>query len=466
MDNELQFSPEELEVSDEIMKLCLRSGANDFPYLKNPIFALKLSPTHKTVSICADYSRLYYNPKWIIEQFRRSKEKTVNSIIHCVLHCLYLHPSIISEEDAVFNAAADLAVLIMMYNSGVQKLNVRHNFIDEVLNICGSTSTNDIFKAAKNDPDFLTKVFSVTNKHKQDDHKLWYEKEEEKSPKENGTGRPSGGKCPKSETNKGERNSGSSDQTAQNPNGREEALWGSMLAQAKSDIKIIGYGIAHGNMFMEIKKPDRFSRFSYKEYFRRFAKNEICSEDPETIDMMMYSAGFDMYGDITLVEFSEIRESMEFSDVIIAIDISGSCSGETAVNFLRQVYSLFEEMDIRSNVRIHAVTFDTEIIGKAVIRNRSDAERFIRDYDKHTSSGWGGTNFNCVFDYADDFKKHNNGKKLKGLFFFSDGCGAFPENKRKYLTTFFIPVYGNNDLQGDYSFIPPWVECVKYNDEN
>ena len=76
--------------------------------------------------------------------------------------------------------------------------------------------------------------------------------------------------------------------------------------------------------------------------------------------------------------------------------------------------------------------------------------------------GFGGTDFNCVFDYADEFRKKSGGRPLKGLFFFSDACGNFPDEKKEYPTTFFVPetTYAL-DLE---SFVPGWVELVHYKD--
>ncbi len=107
-------------------------------------------------------------------------------------------------------------------------------------------------------------------------------------------------------------------------------------------------------------------------------------------------------------------------------------------------------------------TFDTQITSEKIIRSRKDAEKLIRDYK---GTGWGGTSFECVFDYADNFSKNNRGKKLKGLFFFSDAMGSFPEQKPKYRTTFFFPVNDEPMFFNDnYLSVPEWVELVKYKD--
>ncbi|MBQ5332225.1 MAG: hypothetical protein J6K92_03050, partial [Oscillospiraceae bacterium] len=120
------------------------------------------------------------------------------------------------------------------------------------------------------------------------------------------------------------------------------------------------------------------------------------------------------------------------------------------------------QMNIRSSVNINVVTFDTNITMEKNIRSKKDAEILVQDY---SPGGWGGTDFRCVFEYADNFSKKNRGKKLKGLFFFSDACGAFPDTKPSYRTTFFVPAEDDQAYSFfDTDFVPEWVELVKYKD--
>ena len=295
-----------------------------------------------------------------------------------------------------------------------------------------ASSVGELYELAQKDVKAFSKMYSIVSKLKEDDHSLWYLKPEEQ-PQGNMTGNKSG----------------------------QEQSWSKLLVDAKLSAKSDSFGSAHGNMFMEIKKPDRFSRFDYLEYIRRFARQEIVSEDPDTIDMIMYTWGMENLDDTPIVEFSEVREQCTATDIIIAIDMSGSCSGEIAKNFLRQIITLFEQMNIRSSVNIHVVAFDTQLLFTKIIRSKNDVHDFFDDYK---GCGWGGTDFRCVFEYADKFAEKNKGKKLKGLFFFSDGEGLFPGEKPSYRTTFFIPKDENSGVFFEPHFVPDWVELVRYTD--
>ena len=50
--------------------------------------------------------------------------------------------------------------------------------------------------------------------------------------------------------------------------------------------------------------------------------------------------------------------------------------------------------------------------------------------------GFGGTDFRPVFDYVDSLTQKGEFENLKGLIYFTDGYGVFPEKKPGYDTAF------------------------------
>lgn len=453
------FTPDELELAAEIISHTIRRTTMELSFLQRAVYSLKTEPADEVETICSDYEYLYYNPKWVITMYTKNKDKLRNAIIHTVLHSLYLHPSMTSEKDDVFDTAADFSVFCMMKSADLlSEMSSVESDIDKFIDKYKVSSTAELYELAESDVKAFGKMFSIVSKLKSDNHQMWYTRREKNQQNRLDAPEISGDAAPLEEApeQKG------SDSSAAAAISEAEQSWSSLLSHAKVSARSEGFGSKHGNMFMEIKKPDRFSRFSYLEYIRRFAIQEVMSEDPDTFDLMMYTWGMDNLGDTPIIEFSETREQCSATDIIIAIDMSGSCGGDIAVNFLRQIYSLFEQMNIRSSVNIHVVTFDTCIISKKVIRSRKDAYELIKNYK---GSGWGGTDFTCVFNYADSFSKENHGKRLKGLFFFSDAMGMFPGTKPSYRTTFFIP---ENSSFGAGPFwepdVPDWVEMVHYRD--
>ena len=66
--------------------------------------------------------------------------------------------------------------------------------------------------------------------------------------------------------------------------------------------------------------------------------------------------------------------------------------------------------------------------------------------------GLGGTDFRPVFQYVEQLRKQKEFTNLKGLIYFTDGYGEFPEKKPDYETAFVFvdDEYNNPD-------VPPWA---------
>lgn len=449
--NEDKFTADELELSSKILDVVLRDIVSENSFLQRPVFALRHEPSAETNSICADYTKLYYNPKWVIKRYSDNRSSLIASILHVIIHCLYLHPSMKMDDQKVFDTAADFSILMMAYESAIFGITSRvYDMISSFRKrYPESTTTTDLYKLAADDPTAFSKMFSVVEKMKLDDHSLWYTKKTGSSEQ----ARQGAGQYP------GDSGSSAMEQAALSANEirKAEDEWRGLLHQADAAKRTEGYGSQRGNKSLEIEKPERFSRFSYLEYLRRFATEGI-EEDMDTLDLAMYNWGMENLGDIPIIEFSEVKENCVPSDIIIAVDVSGSCCGEVAANFLRQVYSLFEQLNLKGTVNINVVTFDTEIQSSTVIKNRNDANSLVNSFP---SNGWGGTSFECVFDYA---KELSEKKRVKALFFFSDGDGRFPDDKPKIPTAFFIPSISVAMDNVDFDNIPEWVDLVLYND--
>ena len=76
----------------------------------------------------------------------------------------------------------------------------------------------------------------------------------------------------------------------------------------------------------------------YKKVLREFlAENEKSIENMDSIDLAMYSYSLELYGDVPLIEPREDDEIVSIDTLCIAIDTSGSCSGERARKMLTEV---------------------------------------------------------------------------------------------------------------------------------
>lgn len=442
------FSEEQNTAAHRILTSAKRELAREYPYLERGIFYHKMKASSKTDFMGADYVTLYYNPAGVIAQFQKKRRNIKHTLLHIVLHCMCHHPSMEFSDAELFDAAADVSV-----NAMLESLFKKNSCFRKFASNCGGISAPHIYKTVKENRKLKNRLKALHESSHIDDHRMW----RQEYAKDFSDSADLAGKA-------GSEQSDGISALMIPPKGQENANayddWAQIHITAEQQSSK-GLGSDSGDLFADIAPPDRYSKADHIAYIKKFIQDEIIREDPDTIDLMMYTASLDIYGDMPIVEFCETQENLNPSDMIIAMDMSGSCSGDIAVNFLRQVYTLFEGFNIQGRVNIHVVTFDTKIQDHAVIQSRGDADSFIRNYKGH---GFGGTDFRCVFDFAEKYSKETAGKKLKGLFFFSDGDGTFPSEKPDYPTVFFIPGDPDQSYWSGFDPKPQWVDFVRYSD--
>ena len=75
--------------------------------------------------------------------------------------------------------------------------------------------------------------------------------------------------------------------------------------------------------------------------------------------------------------------------------------------------------------------------------------------------GFGGTDFRPAFSYVDELVKKGEFTRLKGVIYFTDGWGIFPERKPNYDAAFVFIREDNFNPN-----VPPWaIKIVLNKDE-
>jgi predicted metal-dependent peptidase len=84
-----------------------------------------------------------------------------------------------------------------------------------------------------------------------------------------------------------------------------------------------------------------------------------------------------------------------------------------------------------------------------VIESEADMSALARDF---RLEGGGGTDFRPVFRYVDELVRNGELRGLKGLMYFTDGIGTYPEKRPGYDTAFVFC-----DDRCREREIPPWA---------
>ena len=156
------------------------------------------------------------------------------------------------------------------------------------------------------------------------------------------------------------------------------------------------------------------------------------------------------------LSLEEIKAIKEF---VIAIDTSGSTSGELVQKFVQKTYNILKSAEsFFTKINLHIIQCDAEIQEDRKITCQEDFDEYLKTMQIR---GLGGTDFRPVFEYVEQLRKKKEFTNLKGLIYFTDGYGAFPAKKPDYDTAFvFIDEeYNNPD-------VPPWaIRLILQKDE-
>lgn len=398
------------------------------------------------ITLGTDGESLFYNPAYVLKCYKEEKEASVRDYLHIVLHCIYRHMFIDPEIDRnLWNFACDIAVESSIQDLKITSLSSQRerrqsSVIQSLREELHSLTAERIYNYYKrkniesSEISLLSKLFSA------DDHKYWYASKE--APNE-GTGtKPY---LPPSKGNIDEHSL--------------EQKWNSLEQKWKGISEQIQQGLETffrsqedkaGSMMQNLLEVNR-EKYDYQKFLRKFAVlGEVMQIDPDEFDYIFYTYGLKLYRNIPLIEPLEYKMAKRIREFVIAIDTSGSVSGELVQSFINKTYNILQETEsFFSKINMHIIQCDAEIQEDVKIKHKYNFDSYINTMQIR---GNGGTDFRPVFNLVDELIKKKEFKNLKGLIYFTDGYGVFPARKPDYLTAFVFleDEYKNPD-------VPPWA---------
>ena len=201
-------------------------------------------------------------------------------------------------------------------------------------------------------------------------------------------------------------------------------------------------------------------KYDYTAFLKKFAvMGEQMRINDDEFDYIFYTYGLDLYENMPLIEPLEYKEVKAIKEFVIAIDTSGSTSGELVQKFVQKTYNILKSTEsFFSKVNIHIIQCDADIQEDKKITSQEDFDEYLKTM---RIRGLGGTDFRPVFKYVEALRKNKEFTNLKGLIYFTDGYGDFPARKPDYDTAFIFidDEYNNPD-------VPPWaIKLILQKDE-
>lgn len=424
------------------------------------------------VGMGTDGHWLCYDPREILLRYRKEKETAVRDYLHLVLHCVFRHMYISTLVDqTLWNLACDMAVEDVMNSLNLSCTTCTRQrrqtaILEELRRKVKQLTAEKLYTWYLNHPLETKELKDLTELFRGDNHKLWYLTESEKQAMGIGVSdHHSSQKDPKQQSNStGKRN--------QNKQGNHknsesfsrismEQIWKEISQRMQMDLETFSklQGDRAGALTQNLKAINR-ERYDYTGFLKKFAvRGEIMKLNPDEFDYIFYTYGLKLYEKMPLIEPLEYKEVKRIREFVIAIDTSGSVSGELVQTFVQKTYNILKSTEsFFSKINLHIIQCDANIQEDVRITNQTDFDAYLK-----TMKIWGlgGTDFRPVFDYVDALCRQKEFKNLKGLIYFTDGYGTFPAKKPAYETAFVFVEDGYNNPD-----VPPWaIKLILQKDE-
>ena len=192
------------------------------------------------------------------------------------------------------------------------------------------------------------------------------------------------------------------------------------------------YGTRSGQTEAEVEGAGAAKR-TYLELLEQFIKcKESGKESMDWFDRNLYCYGMRTYGNVALLEPEDDREQKMLQTLYIALDTSGSCSGQIMERFVRELRGML--LEISSEITFENIILlqcDTEIHGE----KRFQWAEQLRLEERYPVFGFGGTSFQPVFTRIEQLWEEEN-LEPDCLIYFTDGCGEYPEKPPEYPVIF------------------------------
>jgi len=390
-----------------------------------------------------------YDPKHILTAYRLEENLPVRNFLHSVFHCVFKHMFIDPSIDRVlWDIACDAAAESVINDLNLPYLDTlkagqQKQFLDGFKDGLKSISAEKVYRFLIDKKLPEKSVNALQMLFKADDHMIWYMSGEQKAE----LGVPGYRKC-------GGEGYGALYMELVSD-------WSGIAERMQVDIEAFGkrQGTEAGLLTQNLKEVNR-ERYDYTGFLKKFAvRGEIMKINPDEFDYNFYTYGLQLYENMPLIEPLEYKETKRIRDFVIAIDTSGSVSGELVQTFVKKTYNILKSTEsFFSKINLHIIQCDAAIQEDVKITSQSEFDEYLKNMTLH---GFGGTDFCPVFRYVDSLVEIKEFDNLKGLIYFTDGFGTFPSKMPSYDTAFvFI------DENYEIPDVPAWaIKLVLRKDE-
>lgn len=424
--------PQMAEIAKDILTLSRNSLLVNFRFLDRALAAQNFQSA-ENIALASDGETVYYGIRYILAEFSAEPSRVTRDILHTVLHCVFRHSFIGKNVDrARWDLAADIAAENLINDLGAACVRAKREDRQRAL--------TEVLKDELGEPLNAERIYRWLGEKGFSEEELEQERENFRG---DGHGIWYGDRDPEAKYNR---------------DVNLKRIWEDISRKMQTELETINRD-SSPVLVQNLKSLNR-SRRSYTEFLRRFAvQGEVMKLSEEEFDYNYYNYGMELYGDVPLIEPLEYSERKLLREFVIVIDTSGSVRGEIVQNFIQHTYDiLMNRENFSASVNIFILQCDDEVREAVRIKNREEFARYIETME---IKGLGKTDFRPAFEFVDGLIESGELSELKGLIYFTDGFGTFPERCPPYETAFIIHSDG-----GAEPGIPDWAGHMTISEEN
>ncbi len=413
------------QLAEDILSYARNMILLSLPYLSPAVFQLKPLSRDNLGGLAMDGRHLLYDFKAVLQAYRRDKNQLNRLYLHSILHGLFCHsfncrhlvPNLwsLAVDIAVENTILDFK--LSYFKTG--RDSAQRQELDRLSRKVGALTAEKVYRYLLDNP--ALEIEAWQKLFFQDKHDCWLDLTPQKEDK---------------------------DYLYEETEANSED-WAKISRQVKTELELFSQkmGDLPASLEQNIQEAHR-EKYDYGEFLKKFAvTNEDLQINDEEFDYIFYTYGLKLYQNMPLIEPLEYQETRRIKDFVIALDTSGSCSGEVVQAFLDKTYAILSSREsFFAKINLHLLQCDMQIQKDSKITSWEDFKNYLAT-EKLT--GFGGTDFRPVFRRVEELLQSGELTNLKGLIYFTDGYGTFPETVPPYPTAFVF--VENNQVE-----VPPW----------
>lgn len=410
----------------EVIRLAHDGILINMRFLDVALAKLRLEEKEQMGAFAYDGSTLFYDPAVLLARYRKEPHFMVRLYLHTLLHCIFYHGFQTDKlERELWDLATDIAVEntileIDLHLAGMQSDAVLRGRLNILRKQAGGLTAEKLYRHFRIEPPSSKALKEWRELCHYDEHLYWDRKEELVLSQEE---------------------------------------WRKVSERVKADLKSFSKDKNNAQSMEENLKEATRERYDYSDFLRRFmTMGETIQVNDDEFDYIYYTYGLSRYGNMPLVEPLEYKEANRIKDFVIALDTSASCRGEVVQAFLNKTYQIMQQKEnFFRKINVHIIQCDHEVQSDTKITCKEEFDAFMQSGKLR---GFGSTDFRPVFQYVEALQQAGEFEDLKGLLYFTDGYGVYPERMPDYDTAF---VFLRED--GEAPAVPPWAIRVVLEEE-